>query len=217
MIVNEIFYSLQGEGFLAGIPSVFIRLAGCPLACDYCDTVYARSYTDGKNLTNDQIIDRIGDYPSHHIVVTGGEPLVDEDMTERKGLRQLLSSLKNLGKHITIETAGIKFVPDLPCDLMSISPKPPAENTLDELRQLIQHYDYQLKFVVANETDLADVKDLLERLGPCDRAKMMLMPKAAARNQYLETAPLVAEMCKQTGFTFSPRLHVLLWDSERGR
>ncbi len=216
MMVNEIFYSLQGEGFLAGIPSVFIRLAGCPLSCKYCDTVYARDYDDGSELTNQQIIARVQIYPARHVVVTGGEPLVNQDLGERTGLRDLLVLLKKMDKHITVETAGIKFIPDLSCDLMSISPKPPAADTLDQLRRLIENYDYQVKFVVANEHDLAQAEELLFELGEYDRSKIMLMPQAATRQQYLKIGPVVAEMCKQTGFAFSPRLQILLWDSRRG-
>ncbi len=217
MIVNEIFYSLQGEGFLAGLPSTFIRLAGCPLSCRYCDTVYAADYNDGKEMTSDQIIARVKEYSARHVVVTGGEPLVNQNMAERQGLRDLLTALKDLGKHITIETAGIKFLPDLPCDLMSISPKPPAKDTLDDLRQLIQNYNYQLKFVIENENDLTQAEELLNELGEYDRAKIMLMPQAATRGQYLKTAPVVAELCKQTHLAFSPRLHILLWNNQRGR
>ncbi len=215
MIVNEIFYSLQGEGFLAGIPSVFIRLAGCPLSCSYCDTVYARGYNDGEELTIEQITKEVKTHPVRHVVITGGEPLVQEDMSERQGLRDLLALLENRGKHITIETAGIKFLPDLPCDLMSISPKPPIKESLNELRKLIQNYDYQLKFVISNEQDLSQAEELLNELGEYDRDRVMLMPQAATRRQYLKTAPIVAEMCKQTGFSFSPRLQILLWDNRR--
>jgi 7-carboxy-7-deazaguanine synthase len=223
MIVNEIFYSIQGEGFLAGIPSVFIRLAGCPLSCSYCDTVYARDYNDGEELTAEQIIEKVKAYTARHVVVTGGEPLVEQDMSERKGLRELLTLLKKEAKHITIETSGLKFLPDLPCDLMSISPKPPhsvakptPKESLNELRELIQNYDYQLKFVVANESDLSQAEQLLAGLGDYDRGKVMLMPLAAKREQYLKTAPMVAEMCKRTGLAFSPRLQILLWQGKKG-
>jgi 7-carboxy-7-deazaguanine synthase len=216
MIVNEIFYSLQGEGFLAGVPSIFVRLAGCPLSCSYCDTVYARDYNDGQELIAEQIIEKIKAYPARYAVVTGGEPLVDRDMSERQGLRELLTLLKSNGKHITIETAGIKFVPDLPCDFVSISPKPPAKDSLNELRGLIQNYDYQLKFVVADENDLIQAEQLLSELGKYDRDKIMLMPQAATKEQYIKTAPVVVELCKRTGLAFSPRLQILLWQGKKG-
>ena len=150
------------------------------------------------------------------MVVTGGEPLVNQDMSERQGLRELLTLLKKEAKHITIETAGIKYIPDLPCDFVSISPKPPAKDSLNELRQLIQNYDYQLKFVVANEHDLSQAECLLAELGEYNRDKVMLMPQAATKEQYLKTAPIVAEFCKQASLTFSPRLQILLWQGKRG-
>lgn len=217
MIVNEIFYSIQGEGLLAGMPSVFIRLAGCPLSCSYCDTVYARNYNDGEELSAEQIFEKVKKYPGRNVVVTGGEPMVDAEMNERQGLRQLLSLLKNNDKHITIETAGIKFLTDLPCDLMSISPKPNAGSNTNELRQLIANYNYQLKFVIEGESDLTQAEKLLAELGQCDRDKIMLMPQAATRAQYMERAPLVAELCIEHNFAFSPRLQILLWDNTRGK
>ena len=222
MIVNEIFYSLQGEGSLAGLPSTFVRLAGCPLSCRYCDTAYAADYNDGQEMTTDQIISRIKEYPARHVIVTGGEPLVNEDMTERQDLRELLTALKGLGKHITIETAGVIFLSALPCDLMSISPKlsnagPNANLDLDSLQQLIIEYDCQFKFVVQTSDDIKDIKRVLSSLAGLDPDRTFLMPQAATRQQYLKTAPVVAELCKKTGLSFSPRLHVLLWNNQRGR
>ncbi|MFA5784449.1 MAG: 7-carboxy-7-deazaguanine synthase QueE [Phycisphaerae bacterium] len=217
MKVNEIFYSIQGEGFLAGVPSVFIRLAGCPLSCNYCDTKYSRNYGDGEELSAEQVISRVQNYPARYVVITGGEPMADAEMGERQGLRQLLSLLKNNDKHITIETAGIKFLTDLPCDLMSISPKPPAQKSIEELRLLIQNYNYQLKFVIENESDFAKAQELLTQIGKYDRDKVMLMPQAATRQQYLEKATLVAELCLAYNFAFSPRLQILLWNNTRGK
>jgi 7-carboxy-7-deazaguanine synthase len=222
MIVNEIFYSLQGEGSLAGLPSIFIRFAGCPLKCRYCDTVYAADYNDGEKMTVEQIINRVKEYSASYIVVTGGEPFVNKDMTERQELRELLTALKDLGKHITIETAGMVFLPDLVCDLMSISPKLPNAGSdsnldLDSLQQLIIEYNCQFKFVVQNNNDLKDVEKITSSLAGLVPEMTFLMPQAATRDQYMETAPIVAEMCKQTGITFSPRLHILFWDNQPGR
>ena len=117
MVINEIFYSLQGEGFLAGVPSVFVRLAGCPLRCRWCDTKYAWDYEAGNDYSIEKILQTVQQWPCKFVVITGGEPMINSD------LPQLVRKLKALGKHITIETAGIAFIPDMPCDLMSISPK----------------------------------------------------------------------------------------------
>ncbi|MBM4029931.1 MAG: 7-carboxy-7-deazaguanine synthase QueE, partial [Planctomycetes bacterium] len=161
MQVTEIFYSLQGEGMLAGTPSVFVRLAGCPFRCRWCDTAYAWDYTAGEDLSLDRIVERVSQWSCGHVVLTGGEPLAGPDLSVRPGVVGLSHVLKALGKHVTIETTGALFVPDLACDLMSISPKlanaaPRQSNSatahpsqcldLEALRRLIQAYPYQLKF-----------------------------------------------------------------------
>ncbi|MHC4572502.1 MAG: 7-carboxy-7-deazaguanine synthase QueE, partial [Planctomycetota bacterium] len=117
MRINEIFYSLQGEGFLAGAPSVFVRLAGCPLRCKWCDTKYGWDEMAGLHYSVDKIVQTVQQTQSKFVVITGGEPMINPDLPE------LVEKLKKSGKHVTIETAGIAFIPDMPCDLMSISPK----------------------------------------------------------------------------------------------
>ncbi|MDH4239506.1 MAG: 7-carboxy-7-deazaguanine synthase QueE [Phycisphaerae bacterium] len=225
MIVNEIFYSLQGEGFLAGAPSVFIRLAGCPLRCRWCDTKYAWDQTAGVHYSTEKVVQTIQQWPSKLVVITGGEPMINPE------LPQLVQELKAIGKHITIETAGIAFIPDLPCDLMSISPKlsnsAPTDAELAAihedsrldiavLRELIDNYEYQLKFVVESEADMPEIQQTIEEIGNVDMAKVMLMPQAATRDELLAKSPTVAELYKKTGFAFCQRLQVLLWDGKRG-
>ncbi|MCU0918142.1 MAG: 7-carboxy-7-deazaguanine synthase QueE, partial [Planctomycetes bacterium] len=180
MHVVEIFYSLQGEGMLVGTPSVFVRLAGCPFRCRWCDTAYAWDYAAGEDLDPDAIVERVGPWPCRFVVITGGEPLVGPDLSIRPGLVELTQRLRSLDKHITIETAGALFVPNLACDLMSISPKlmnaAGRQGRLSEshqadrlnaeaLRRLIQAYPYQLKFVVEGPEDVEEVHDLLSQLG----------------------------------------------------
>ncbi len=225
MRINEIFYSLQGEGFLAGIPSVFIRLPGCPLRCKWCDTKYAWDSTAGENFNIEKILWTIRQWPSKFIVITGGEPMVNSD------LPKLARQLKTLGKHITIETAGIAYIADMPCDLMSISPKlsnsTPADPKLSAvhedsrldlsvLRELLDHHNYQLKFVIDSQDDLSEIQQTVEEIGDVDSEKVMLMPQASTRDELLAKSPMVAEMCKRTGFAFCNRLQILLWDNKRG-
>jgi len=225
MIVNEIFYSLQGEGFLAGVPSVFVRLAGCPLRCRWCDTKYAWSEEAGRQCSIKEILRQVEDRPCKFVVITGGEPMINPDLPE------LVRQLKAAGKHITIETAGIAYVPNMPCDLMSISPKLsnslPDEGNLSAvhkdsnldiavLNELINHYNYQFKFVVDSGSDLPEIEETIRRLENVDPAKVMLMPQAATRAELLKKSPMVADFCKRTGYTFCQRLHVLLWNNERG-
>jgi 7-carboxy-7-deazaguanine synthase len=225
MRINEIFYSLQGEGFLAGAPSVFIRLAGCPLRCRWCDTKYAWNQTTGAHYSIAKIEQTIQQWPSKSTVITGGEPMINSDLSE------LAHALKASDKHITIETAGIAFIPDLSCDLMSISPKLSNSTPTDPelaaihedsrldiavLRELIDNYEYQLKFVVDSEADLPEIQQTLKEIGNTDLANVILMPQAATRDELLAKSPMVAELCKKTGFAFCQRLQVLLWNGKRG-
>ena len=175
------------------------------------------------------------------MVVTGGEPTTNSD------LPQLVQELKAADKHITIETAGITFIPDLACDLISISPKlsnsaPTAEDRSQKteirsqkfsphpcgggqkflrldiavLRELIDNYKYQLKFVVDSENDLPEIQETLEKIGNVDSENVMLMPQAVTRDELLTKSQMVANLCKRTGFAFCQRLQVLLWNNQRG-
>ena len=225
MILNEIYYSLQGEGFLAGMPSVFVRLAGCPLRCRWCDTKYAWSEDAGRDCSIDEIVEAVCKWDCRFMVITGGEPMVNFD------IRQLAQQLKAAGRHITIETAGIAYIPDMPCDLMSISPKLsnsiPAEAELaaihkdsrldlSVLGELIANYHCQVKFVVDSEDDLSEIHDVIEQTGNIDPEMVMLMPQAATRDELAAKSPMVAEMCKNNGYVFCQRLHILLWGNEKG-
>ena len=225
MGINELFYSLQGEGFLAGVPSVFIRIAGCPLRCRWCDTKYALSKEAGRRYSIDEIVQAVQQWPCSYVVMTGGEPMVESD------LPQLAGELKAAGKHITIETAGIAYIPEMPCDLMSISPKL-SNSVPDEaksakvhndsrldiavLEELTDNYNYQLKFVVDSEADLPEIEEILKKLPNADKQRVMLMPQAATRQELLTKSPIVAELCKRTGYAFSQRLQVMLWDNQKG-
>ncbi len=226
MRVNEIFYSLQGEGFLAGVHSVFVRLAGCPLRCKWCDTKYAWDEKAGQDYTIAEIVQTVQQWPCKFIVITGGEPMINS------ALLKLVLQLKAADKHITIETAGIAFIPDLACDLMSISPKlsnsaptDPELAAIHEdsrldiaiLRMLIDSYKYQLKFVVDSQADLPEIEATIEKIGNINSERIMLMPQTATRDELLAKSAIVADMCKQTGFAFSQRLQVLLWNNQKGR
>ncbi|AQT69670.1 7-carboxy-7-deazaguanine synthase [Anaerohalosphaera lusitana] len=226
MIINEIFYCLQGEGKLAGTPSALIRLAGCPLRCRWCDTKYACPTTAGQPRTPEQILTEISEYPTRHAIVTGGEPLAQQDTPH------LLQALEHAGMHVTIETCGIHYHENIPCDLMSISPKL-SNSTPDDpelasphdaarlcpeiLQKLIDNYDYQLKFVVDTPADLDEIAELLDSLNNVNPYKVFFMPQASTRDEYLQKSQLVAQICEKTGFKMSQRLHILLYDGQKGR
>lgn len=216
--ISEIFYSIQGEGLLAGRPSMFIRLAGCPLRCNYCDTEYALDAKAGKKMSIDEITNKMIKYSPQYAVITGGEPMFSPHIS------LLCEKIKKHNVHTTIETAGIKFVPNLTCDLMSISPKisnaydnqPDKDRYLkiDELKKLIENYDYQLKFVVEKIEDITEVHQIVNVINGIDHSKILLMPQAKDVSQYMRISPLIVEMCKANGFTFSPRLQLIFGEAK---
>ena len=222
MKIAELFYSIQGEGSLVGVPAVFIRTSGCNLRCAWCDTPYASWQPEGADLTLGQIVDEVKVHPARHVVVTGGEPMIASEIVALTG------RLRALGYHITIETAGTVFQP-VDCDLMSISPKlanstpnggwAAEHNRLriqpDVLADLMARYQYQLKFVIEKPGDLDEVRPLIRAL-EADRGRVILMPEGTDRERLRERALWLAEICKQEGFRFSPRLHVDLYGNRRG-
>jgi 7-carboxy-7-deazaguanine synthase len=220
--IAELFYSLQGEGSLVGVPSVFVRTSGCNLRCSWCDTPYTSWQPEGTELSLAQILDEVRAHPARHVVVTGGEPMIAPEILP------LTEQLRDAGLHITIETAGTVFKP-VACDLMSISPK--LSNSTpdgqwraqhdrlriqpDVLGQLIARYDYQLKFVIEKASDLGEVRELVATLG-ADTGRVILMPEGTDPAVLRERSVWLAEICKEEGYRFSPRLHVDLWGSKRG-
>ncbi|MDR3699218.1 MAG: 7-carboxy-7-deazaguanine synthase QueE [Candidatus Sulfopaludibacter sp.] len=222
MKIAELFYSLQGEGALIGVPSFFIRTSGCNLRCSWCDTPYTSWQPEGTELSLEQILDEVQAHPARHVVVTGGEPMIAPEILP------LTERLRALGLHITIETAGTVFQP-VACDLMSISPK--LANSTPEGRWAAQHdrlriqppvlcelmrrYEYQLKFVIARADDVQEVRSLLETLGAA-ADRVILMPEGTDAERLRERGVWLAEICKEEGFRFSPRLHVDLWGNRRG-
>ena len=222
MKIAELFYSLQGEGLLLGVPSFFIRTSGCNLRCSWCDTPYASWNPEGVEMTLDAILAEMKRYPARHAVVTGGEPMIAPQIAE------LTNRLRDVGMHITIETAGTAFKP-VACDLMSISPKlsnSTPEGTFaaqherlriqrDVLEQLMAQYNYQLKFVIAQAGDVDEARALARDLqAPSER--VILMPEGTDPMVVRERSSWLAEICKAENFRFSPRLHLDLYGNRRG-
>lgn len=124
LVVNEIFYSLQGEGFHTGTPAVFVRLAGCNLRCPFCDT----DHTGGRSMTIDEIIGKISQYPATTVILTGGEPSLQD-------IAPLIDALHDEGRRVHIETNGTRKLPAT-IDWVTCSPKEGAPVVLDRCDEL---------------------------------------------------------------------------------
>jgi 7-carboxy-7-deazaguanine synthase len=227
MKLSELFFSIQGEGKLVGVPSVFVRASGCNLRCVWCDTPYASWKPEGEDVAVEEIVRRVNEFAAKHVVVTGGEPMIMPDIV------QLCSALKSAGHHITIETAATVFEP-VAMDLASLSPKlsnsTPIEReggrfAISHERQrlnipVIQKFidsspDFQLKFVVSNETDLKEIQEILGQLRQWQPSDVLLMPEGIDALTLNERAGWIADICKRTGFRFCPRLHIHLFGNQR--
>lgn len=228
MRIAEIFHSIQGEGLLAGVPSIFIRTSGCNLRCHWCDTPYASWKPEGPEMSVEEILKKLTEWNCDHIVLTGGEPMIAPDLPE------LATALKKQKKHITIETAGTILPNGISCDLASISPKlsnstpsperDPAWAKKHEATRLqpeviaewIRKYPFQLKFVVSSELDLADIKYLLSRLPLVPLHQILLMPEGIDVKTLATRSPWLVDICKREGFRFCPRLQIELFGHTRG-
>lgn len=234
--INELFYSLQGEGKLAGTPSVFIRTSGCNLRCWFCDSYHTSWEPTHARMTLDEIIEEVESYDANHVVVTGGEPLVHEEISH------LLNRLAAAGYHTTVETNGT-IVTDAAIDLASISPKlasstPTAERDprgdgewaerheerridIDVLAEFVNSVETQLKFVVTDESDLNEIETLVTEIrdaaeAPVRDRDVLLMPEGATRERLEENREQVAELAMEYGYRYTPRLHVDLWNDAPG-
>lgn len=230
MRISEIFYSVQGEGKLTGVPSVFIRTSGCNLRCRWCDTPYASWKPEGVEMTIAEIMEQVSRHPTRYCVVTGGEPMI------AKGMRDLLNTLHAAGKHITIETAGTVLPDGVPCDLASLSPKL-ANSTPDEdaagaawverhenlrsqpdiVNAWCQAYEHQLKFVISSHDDLPEIEGIVANVGARTAPEnILLMPEGRTVEELARSSANVVEWCKERGWRYCARLHVELFGNKRG-
>lgn len=238
--INELFYSLQGEGKLAGVPSTFIRTSGCNLRCWFCDSYHTSWEPTHGWRSIDAVLDAVREHTASHVVVTGGEPLIHDPVVE------LMEALAAAEYHVTVETNGTIFR-EMPLDFASISPKlasstptpetPPiggdasvgtwadrhedARLEYDALAALVEAYEFQLKFVVTNREDMPDIESLLDTLrgittAPIRNEDVLLMPEGTTRERLAETQDVTAELALEYGYRYTPRLHVDLWNDAPG-
>lgn len=227
MKIAEIYKSIQGEGLLTGVPSVFIRASGCNLRCWFCDTPYASWQPEGQDYAVDEIIAEVEEWDVKHVVITGGEPMLFAEMIP------LCRELKRRGRHITIETAGTLYLPAA-CDLMSISPKLSSSGPDPErhahwarrherqrlqrevLMRLMAEYDYQLKFVIDRVDDVAEVDAMIATLAGVTADRVLLMPQGRTMEEMASRSLWLAELCHERGWALCPRRQLEWFGPVRG-
>jgi 7-carboxy-7-deazaguanine synthase len=206
--INEIFYSLQGEAREVGLPTVFVRLTGCPLRCTYCDTEYAFK---GKNMLSiDEILNEVKQYSTRYVCVTGGEPLAQIDC------HVLLDALVKEGQQVSLETSGsidisaVNSAVSIVMDVRTPSSNESKHNKYDNIAKL-QAKD-QLKFVIGSKADFDWSVDTLDQYPT--KADVLFSPVFDAITPK-QLADLILD--KQLNVRMQVQMHKLLWGDEPGR
>ena len=208
--LTEIFFSLQGETARAGLPTVFVRLTGCPLRCVWCDTTY--SFSGGEPATIDSILARVANYPARQVCVTGGEPLAQKECLP------LLSALCDAGYEVSLETSGaldISGVDPRVARVMDLKAPDSGEGDKNRWENLglLTPRD-EIKIVVASRTDYDWARDLIR-----ERRLDALCPVLLSPAQGLVDPTALAEWILEDGLNvrLQLQLHKLLWGSAKGK
>lgn len=208
--VTEIFYSLQGESVYAGVPTVFVRLTGCPLRCVYCDTGYA--FTGGQWMACDDILLRVAGYDCRHVTVTGGEPLA------QKRCLALLTRLCDVGYVVSLETGGAHDISTVDSRVVRVMDlkTPTSGECASNLYSNIAHLRAgdQVKIVICGRDDYEWAKQQLEQHGLASCCKVLFSP-AWQRQDAAELAEWILADCLPVRLQL--QLHKLLWGDTPGR
>lgn len=207
--INEIFLSLQGESAKVGLPTIFIRLTGCPLRCRYCDTAYA--FHDGEKQSIDSIIKNISQYRTRHVCVTGGEPLA------QRQCHDLLTRLCDEGYEVSLETSGAIDLSGVDPRVMKVMDiKTPASTEEDKNRyenlESLNDSD-QIKFVVCNRNDYDWVKAKIKEYRLVDICEVLLSPEHDSLNP-TDLAEWILE--DKLNVRLQVQLHKYLWGNKPG-
>ena len=209
--ITEIFHSLQGEARTVGVPTVFVRLTGCPLRCVWCDTEYA--FSGGEILELPQVLERVAAYGCDHVCVTGGEPLAQPECLE------LLSELCDQGYKVSLETSGALPIADVDprvsrvMDLKAPDSGESHRNLWDNLAQLTQHD--QVKFVISSRTDYDWARFKLDEFSLPGRIGEVLFSPTHGQLPPATLAQWLLE--DRVPARFQIQLHKLLWNDAPGR
>ncbi len=207
--ISEIFHSLQGEARNVGLPTVFIRLTGCPLRCTYCDTAYA--FTGGEWMDLSSILQQVKQFNTSHITVTGGEPLA------QKNCIPLLRQLCDSGYDVSLETSGALMVDRVDERVIKIlDVKTPASGEVKKNKFenfTLLNSDDQVKFVICDEADYLWSKQIIIEHQLDDRCEILFSPG----HEQLDAATLAGWVLKdQLNVRFQIQLHKYLWGDKPG-
>ncbi len=208
--ITEIFYSLQGESNTVGIPTVFIRLTGCPLRCGYCDTEYA--FSGGEKKTIGDILTDVESYGAKYVTVTGGEPLAQSACLE------LMAQLVDLGYHVSLETSGAIDVSKVDPRVVKVMDlKTPGSGELGKNRyENIQHLTTQdqVKFVIGDDEDYRWSKTIIAEYQLPGRCEILFSPVMSQQNPTELAEKILRD---KLPVRFQIQLHKYLWDDTRGK
>jgi len=205
--INEIFYSLQGEGSDIGLPTIFIRLTGCNLRCNYCDTRYA--FYDGTYMAVDEIMEKIKKWKCKRVCITGGEPLL------QKNVYFLIEKLIDEGYETSIETNGSISILKLSKMKVKIKMdiKLPSSGMHDKMLfgniPLLRNED-EIKFIIWNREDYEYAKNILHKYKP--RSEIIMQPVWGSKIKLAEWI-----LKDEIDARFSIQLHKILWGNRRGK
>ncbi|MEQ8485950.1 MAG: 7-carboxy-7-deazaguanine synthase QueE [Pseudomonadales bacterium] len=209
--ITEIFLSLQGETAFVGLPTVFVRLTGCPLRCGYCDTAYA--FSGGSVLDLDTVLDRVAAFRVRHVTVTGGEPLAQPESLP------LLAALCDAGYAVSLETSGALDVSGVDARVAKVVDiKTPGSGEVARNRwQNLAHCGRgdQVKFVICDRADYDWAKLKCDELGLVERFGEVLFSPSASVLPARTLADWIVE--DRLPVRFQVQLHKLLWGDEPGR
>ena len=208
--ITEIFLSLQGESSTVGLPTVFVRLTGCPLRCVYCDTTYA--FKGGENRSIDAIVDEVLSHGVQHVTVTGGEPLA------QKRCINLLGALCDKGLSVSLETSGAIDVSEVDprvmkvMDLKTPSSGEMARNLMSNLEHLNAHDE--VKFVIGDQADYDWSVEQLKTHAIDQRCRVLFSP---VQGQFSPTELADRIVADRLPVRFQLQLHKLLWGDKPGK
>lgn len=209
MQISEIFYSIKGEGVNVGQPAIFLRLAGCHLRCTWCDSKFTWDFKSGKQMTTEKIIEKLKKFPCKHLVITGGEPLIQQNT-----LKELLENLKDY--YIEMETSGsLKSHLDEYINQYNCSPK--LANSGNKNHSRLEKFPKEktwYKFVVDSPQDMKEIKQFIKKQ-KIDQEKVLLMPQGIKKREISSRLKWLAEICKKENFRLSERLHINIWGNKR--